>query len=319
MRFLHPRDDLARILAGAHDDDASDDFATIDIQGAAPKIPAKLYRGHLLEQDRHALANLQRDLLDVGDALDKAGAADHEFHPAFLDGLAADVEVALRHRRHDLVECHIERPHLLRGDLDLVLPDESADAADLGDSRDGVELVANEPILERTQLTEVVAAATGRLRGVDLEVVLIDPSEAGGVWTEFGDDPFGQRPAEVVEAFENALTGEIVVGLVLEDDCEKREPEHRGRPHRLDTRESLEVDGKRVGDLVLDFLRTAARPVGEDDDLILAEIGNRIDRSRENRPHAKSGQNDRHAGHQEPVAQRPLDDRIDHDSGKAVL
>ena len=35
---------------------------------------------------------------------------------------------------------------------------------------------------------------------------------------------------------------------------------------------------KRIGDLVLDFARTAAHPIGEDDDLVLAQVGDGIDR-----------------------------------------
>ena len=38
------------------------------------------------------------------------------------------------------------------------------------------------------------------------------------------------------------------------------------------------LDGQRVGDLVLDVLRRAAGPVGEDDDLLLADVGDGVDR-----------------------------------------
>ena len=45
---------------------------------------------------------------------------------------------------------------------------------------------------------------------------------------------------------------------------------------------SLQIDRQRIGDLIFHFLRTSARPVGENDDLVLAEIGDGVDGSESN-------------------------------------
>jgi hypothetical protein len=46
----------------------------------------------------------------------------------------------------------------------------------------------------------------------------------------------------------------------------------------------LQVHGERIGDLVFDLLRAAARPVGKDDHLVFAEVGDRVDGRVQQRP-----------------------------------
>ena len=46
----------------------------------------------------------------------------------------------------------------------------------------------------------------------------------------------------------------------------------------LHARRAGEARRQRIGDLVVDILRRAPRPVGEDDDLLLADVGDGIDR-----------------------------------------
>ena len=84
--------------------------------------------------------------------------------------------------------------------------------------------------------------------------------------------------AEIVQPLQHPRAGEVVVDLVLEDDRDQREAEHRVRAHRLHARESLEIHRERIGDLILDLLRTAPGPVGEDDHLVLAQVRDGIDR-----------------------------------------
>ena len=57
----------------------------------------------------------------------------------------------------------------------------------------------------------------------------------------------------------------------------KVKPNMERGAHGLDAGQALQVDRERIGDLVLDLLRAAARPVGKDDDLVLAQVGDGID------------------------------------------
>ena len=48
--------------------------------------------------------------------------------------------------------------------------------------------------------------------------------------------------------------------------------------------QALQVHRERISDLILDFLRTAPRPIGEDDHLVFAQVRNGIHRACGARP-----------------------------------
>jgi len=76
--------------------------------------------------------------------------------------LAAYVEIAFPDRVHDHLQRDTGGAHLGGRNLDLVLPHETADASDLGDALNGVELVSDEPVLQGPQLAQIVAAFGAR-------------------------------------------------------------------------------------------------------------------------------------------------------------
>ena len=67
---LHVADDLHGIFAGAHDDDAADDFMSVNVERAAPEIAADLHGRHVLEINRRAAALRQHDVFQVGVGID---------------------------------------------------------------------------------------------------------------------------------------------------------------------------------------------------------------------------------------------------------
>ncbi len=96
--------------------------------------------------------------LEIGERFDQADPANDEFHPIFLDHLSAHIQVALFHGLQNLLEREAAGAEAHRRDFHLVLADKAADAADLGHAGHGVELVADEPILQAR------ATARGRSR-----------------------------------------------------------------------------------------------------------------------------------------------------------
>jgi GTP-sensing pleiotropic transcriptional regulator CodY len=74
----------------------------------------------------------------------------------------------------------------------------------------------------------------------------------------------------------------------------------------------LQLQGQRVGDLVLDLARAAAHPVGEDDDLVLAQVGDGVHGRVEHGVDRPDRQRRRHEHDQEAVADRVLDQFFDH-------
>ena len=140
----------------------------------------------------------------------------------------------------------------VRIDVDLVLLDVAADRRDFGDARHGVELVADEPVLQRAQVAQRQRRALDR--------VPEDVADAGRVGPERRRDAGGQRLRDQAHALEHARAREVEVDVVLEDDVDHREAERRLRPDDADAGEALQVHGQRIGDLVLDLLRAVARP-----------------------------------------------------------
>ena len=55
-------------------------------------------------------------------------------------------------------------------------------------------------------------------RGVNVEVVLIDPAKACCVGAELRDDAGGELRSEEVQPLQHARAGEVVVHLLLEDE-----------------------------------------------------------------------------------------------------
>jgi hypothetical protein len=98
----------------------------------APLVRTEFDARNVLQQNRRAAFSLEHDLLEVGDALEIAAAADDVLGLRHLDHPAADVSVSgangLRYpRQRDSIGLELSRV-----DDDLVLLHEAADARDLG-------------------------------------------------------------------------------------------------------------------------------------------------------------------------------------------
>ena len=81
---------------------------------------------------------------------------------------------------------------------------------------------------------------------------------------------------EGVELFEDAAAAPVELGAFLEDQIDIRVAEHREGADFLHPRHAEEGHGEGVGDLVLDILRGASGPFGEDDLLVVPEVGDGV-------------------------------------------
>ncbi len=146
--ILDVLDDGERVLAEALQHDAGDDFAlAIQFGDAAALVRRELDARHIAQQHRHAAFVLDDDLLEIGEALDVAASAHHEFGFGEFDGAAADVDVARSQRIADFRQRDAERLQPARIDHHAVLLDEAADAGDFGDAFRLGQLVADVPVL----------------------------------------------------------------------------------------------------------------------------------------------------------------------------
>ncbi len=151
-----------------------------------------------------------------------------------------------------------------------VLLDEAADAGDFGDASRFGELIANEPILDGSEVRE-------RLFGAD-DGIFEHPTHAGGVRTERRGYARRQLLLREIEIFEHAAARPVDVGAVLEHDVDEGDAEEGETAHHLRAGNGEKRRGQRIGDLILDDLRRLAGIFGVDDDLGIGEIGDRIER-----------------------------------------
>ncbi|MNX81615.1 hypothetical protein D3C86_1133070 [compost metagenome] len=303
---LDPVDDRLGVLAVAHHDDAADDLAlAVLVEDPAPRLGAQLDAPHV--RDRHGDAaggGLDDDLLKIGSALDVAPAPYRVLGRVLLDQAAAHLVVAHPDGIRHFLQVDAVGEELGGIDLDLVLADEAPDGGHLGDPRHALELEAQVPVLDGAQAPEIMALA--------LDGVPVDVAHPGPVGTEHRGHPGRQGARHRGQALQDPRPGEVEVRLVVEDHVDHREAEGRAAPDRLDVGQALEARRERVGDLVLDDLRATARPLGEDDDLVLGEVRDRIQRGPGDGEGAPADQADQRDEDDEAVANRPFDDALDH-------
>src|SRR6185437_16026805 len=99
---------------------------------------------------------------------------------------------------------------------------------------------------------------------------------------------------------------------ILENHKHIRIAEHSLRADPLYARSGEQSRDDRVGHLVLDHVRRLARPGRVDDDLHVADIGQRIKRHPSHGPDTARDQQDCPCKHNELIAAAPLDDAGDH-------
>ena len=106
-------------------------------------------------------------------------------------------------------------------------------------------------------------------------------AEGRRIRSECRGDARRQRPRwQAVELLDDARTRPVELDVFLEDDVDRAETEYGVAPHVLHAGHAEQRDRQRVADLVIDVLRAPPGPVGEDDLLVLADVGDRVDGDR---------------------------------------
>ena len=304
---LHRLDRRLRVLARAQHDHAAGHLAlAVELGDAAAHLRAHLQRGDITQPHGDAAARGQRDVAEVVQRLQVAAGAHHVFDFGQFEHRAAALLVAGQQRAAHLLVGDAVGDQLVRIEHHLVLAHHAADAGDLGHVGQALQFVLQEPVLQRAQLRQVVAS-----RAID-QRVLEDPADAGGIGAERGLRAGRQPALHLVQVLEHARARPVQVGAVLEQHVDEAVAEEREAAHRLRAGHRHHRRRQRVGHLVLDDLRRLAGPAGADDDLHVAQVGQRIHRRRAQAPESRCGEEGRRQQHQEAVGHRPADQRGDH-------
>jgi hypothetical protein len=97
------------------------------------------------------------DLLQIAETLDEPQSANNGPGAIRFDHIAPDVAIAPHHGIDHGGEWDAEGAQAVRVYLNLILPDDPPDTRHLSDAGHGVQLITDEPVLERPQVLERVA------------------------------------------------------------------------------------------------------------------------------------------------------------------
>src|SRR6516225_2162006 len=224
-----PVDDVQRILAVTHHHDTADGFPLpVPFRDALPEVRTKADHPKITHQNRRAILATHGYASQIIKGLDVAQAADQVAGARHLQHASTNLIVAVANFIDDRLERHVQGEQPIWVELDLVLPDEAADASDLSNSRYRFELVPNVPILKSIQI--------GKIKIVPFveQYVFVNPPGTGCIRPDNRVDTRWQQPLELLHVFEYAAARPVKVGPVLENHKDIGVVEHSLRAYRFD-------------------------------------------------------------------------------------
>ena len=304
---FHPVDDVQGVLPLAHDDDSRDDLAlAVQLRDTPADVGAQDHRPDVPDPHRRArLAGRQDDVLDVPHGADVAPAPDIVLCPAELDEAAPHLTVAALQGIDDLADGDAVGLEAVGVNVDLVLLSEPPDGGHLGDTRNGLEVIPEVPVLQGAQVRETLPP------GLVDQRILEDPAQARGVRAKLRPHAVRKPRQHRREVFLDAGSGPIDIRAVLEDDVNVGIAVIREPPDGLHARGANHGGDDGVGDLVLDDIR-ALVPAREDDHLRVAEVRDRVQGQVPHGPPASNAGQEQDGDHDEAVVDAEIDDAIDH-------
>ena len=146
------------LFATAHKHDALDDIVVCVLAGdAEPRFVTDLHRGHVPHQDRVPPALRQHRVAQLLRRADEPDAAHHRRLRANIDGVAADIDVAVIQRLQQLRQRQPVGNQLVEIDLKLEGFGLAAPSDDVDDAGHRAESALQHPVLQRLEIKHAVA------------------------------------------------------------------------------------------------------------------------------------------------------------------
>ena len=205
------------VFAGAHHDDAAHDFAfAVQFRRAAPQFWPQPDIGHVAEQDRGARgAHAQGNLPQVRHALQITVRAHHVLGLGQFEHRTADFLIGVLNRHPHLRERQVVGAHPVGIEHDLVLLDHAADRGHLGDAGQGLQFKFQEPVLQRAQLGQIVAA------GAIHQGVFVNPADSGSVRSQRRLRLGRQTRRDLTEVFQHPRARPVQIRAIGEDHVDE--------------------------------------------------------------------------------------------------
>ena len=158
---LDPLDRRHALLAATHQHDALDDVVIRIVAGdAEARLLPDRDGGHVTDQHRIAVALRQHRVAQVLDRANKPDAPHHRRLRADIDGVAADIDVAVVQRLQQLRQGQPIGNELVEIDLELECLGLAAPSDDVDDSRHRAEAALQHPVLQGLEIEHAVAGGT---------------------------------------------------------------------------------------------------------------------------------------------------------------
>ena len=304
---------------------------------AGAQLAADPDLGDVPDPHGHAAARGDHDVADLVHVLEAPGGAHDVALAVALEIAGAAVDVVALQRLGDVGKGQAEADELRRVGLDVVLLLEAADHVDAGDARHGLELRADDPVLDGSQ---VGSALDLRLEALPLrrQVGAIGlparlPIPSGGA---LAGRPVVDRPHVDLaqarrdrahahlgagrqarlgfgEALADLLAREVDVELLVEDRRDLREAVARERARVFEARDAGERRLDRICDLLLDVSGRQRGCDRVDLHLIVGDVRHRIDRQLGQGPHAEGRSGEGKEDHEPALVDRERENALDHD------
>src|SRR4029434_5077550 len=201
-------DYLLRVGAASHHHDAAHRFVVALDERCNTKRIAHMYLANLAHIYGNATRCRDDDVLEIADRFNQPYSAHDGPGAVGFQYVAADVLVAVAHRLDDVAERQVVGAKARRIDVDLVLLYMSADGRDFGDTRNSIQLVADEPVLQRPQIAQRVVVA--------FDGVPKDVADAGRIGSKRRECAFRHLSGNEAQTFQDTTAREGLVAVVLE-------------------------------------------------------------------------------------------------------
>ena len=252
---------------------------------AEPDLGSLLDDRDVLDADGRAVRSLDDSVFNLLHVGVEAGGLDVDLLCSGHDEAAAGVGVVVRKLGFDGGDAKPVGDQLIRVQTNLVFLGRSAEAGDVDDARHALELLLDCPVFERLLFHHVEVRV---LAGDGVPVNLADGAPVG---LELRLQSGGQR--YIRKPFQHTLTIPRVDGVVVEVHYDRRDAGQREGAEILHLRNAGHLDLGGHGDLLFDILRRVARPLGDDVDVVVGDVGIGLDGEVVERDSASDEQHDR--------------------------
>jgi hypothetical protein len=316
--------DGSAVAADQHQGCPEHHLAPVHACSAGPQFTAEHHLRHIPNSHRHGVTGCDDDFLDIAEVLDASTGAHHVAFAIAIDNVRATADIVGFDGMHDLAERQPVGDQAGRIRLHEVLLHVSADRIGARDTRHGLHLRTDDPVLHGPQIdgtlklisqavafgseirtvilpARLAVADRDALPGGQIHRPPIDFAEAGRDRAHPDVDAGRQVRLCFGEALGHLLAREVDVRPIGKDGGDLGKTVARKRTGQFQAGRAGKCRFDRKRDLFLDLDRRERGREGIDPDLDVGHIGDGIDWQLGERPRAGQSGSKRHEKHQPPA------------------